>query len=320
MRMVSYLQSNAMGRKRNTTNDEPAEPKPKLLSREEEHDLAVIYKESKDPAKRQAAMDKLVAANMGMVSQAALKYSGMGMEYADLRQEGVIGLILAINKFNPYSGNKLGTYAYYWINQSVARALMKKGRTVHIPENNMRIINNMRKYMTEVESRENRTPDAEEIAEHLNQDVEWIRFLLVAMQDTTSLNTPVSDNDGGEGGEFGDLLPDADAASPDDEAEAQYSDEKVREILDSIDDPKARDIVIKRLGLNGQEVSIKDICKEYNLTQKEFKDLMNDAMTKLRTDENRIKLNDFPAVNFDLIGTDISEDNYHDEYLDNSDE
>ena len=256
-----------------------------LLTSEEEIDLAIRISENDPEAKR-----RLSEANLRLVVSIAKRYVGRGMQFLDLIQEGNLGLIKAVDKFDYTKGFKFSTYATWWIRQAITRAIADQARTIRIPVHMVETINKVKKTNSQLLHENGRDPTAEEIAERLDMPVEKVREILRVAQEPVSLETPIGEE---EDSHLGDFIPDDDAQAPVDAASMALMREQLSEVLKTLTPREAR-VLSLRYGLeDGNPKTLEEVGKEFNVTRERIRQIEAKALRKLRHPSRSKKLRDF---------------------------
>ena len=260
-----------------------------LLSHEEETELAVKAKNGD-----KAARERLINSNLRFVVSVAKKFRGQGLPLLDLINEGNIGLITAIDKFEPDKGYHFISYAVWWIRQSILKAIPEKSRAVRLPLNRsnelMQILKAKKALMHEMETAE---PSVEDISRETGLDARLISDLLAVSGEMMSFDSPVKKGEDGSS-TYGDFLED-ESAGPETRMMDKALKEEVRSLLDVLSD-KERDIIIKRNGLDGNEaMSLKEIGEGYSLTKERIRQIEKRALMKLREESMRRGMDAFMA-------------------------
>ena len=246
-----------------------------LLSSEEEINLAMRIAENDEEAKK-----RLTEANLRLVVSIAKRYVGRGMQLLDLIQEGNLGLIKAVDKFDYTKGFKFSTYATWWIRQAITRAIADQGRTIRIPVHMVETINKVKKTSSLLLHRNGREPTADDIAEELNMPVDKVREILRISQEPVSLETPIGEE---EDSHLGDFIPDDDALSPDDAASSALLKEQIRQVLNNTLTPREAKVISLRFGLDtGVPMTLEDVGKEFNITRERIRQIEAKALRKIR--------------------------------------
>ena len=234
-----------------------------LLSPEEEIELAIRIADNDQEAK-----DRLTKANLRLVVSIAKRYVGRGMMFLDLIQEGNLGLIKAVDKFDYTKGFKFSTYATWWIRQAITRAIADQGRTIRIPVHMVETINKVKKTSNMLLHRDGKDPTPEDIAEELSMPVEKVRDILRISQEPVSLETPIGEE---EDSHLGDFIPDEDALSPADAAAMTFLKTKVDEVLSTLT-PREAEVLRLRFGLkDGTPQTLEEVGKEFNVTRERIR-------------------------------------------------
>ena len=260
-----------------------------LLTHEEETELAVKAKNGD-----KAARERLINSNLRFVVSVAKKFRGQGLPLLDLINEGNIGLITAIDKFEPDKGYHFISYAVWWIRQSILKAIPEKSRAVRLPLNRsnelMQILKAKKALMHEMETAE---PSVEDISRETGLDAKLISDLLAVSGEMMSFDSPVKKGEDGSS-TYGDFLED-ETAGPETRMMDKALKEEVRSLLDVLSD-KERDIIIKRNGLDGNEaMSLKEIGEGYSLTKERIRQIEKRALAKLREESMRRGMDAFMA-------------------------
>ena len=245
-----------------------------LLSPEEEIDLAIRISDNDQEAK-----DRLTKANLRLVVSIAKRYVGRGMMFLDLIQEGNLGLIKAVDKFDYTKGFKFSTYAIWWIRQAITRAIADQGRTIRIPVHMVETINKVKKTSNMLLHRDGRDPSPEDIAAEIGMSVDKVRDILRISQEPVSLETPIGEE---EDSHLGDFIPDEDALSPADAAAMTFLRSKVNEVLETLT-PREAEVLRLRFGLrDGTPQTLEEVGKEFNVTRERIRQIEAKALRKLR--------------------------------------
>ncbi len=256
-----------------------------LLTAEEEIDLAMRIANN-DPV----AKTRLVEANLRLVVSIAKRYGGRGMQFLDLIQEGNLGLIKAVEKFDYTKGFKFSTYATWWIRQAITRAIADQARTIRIPVHMVETINKVKKTNSMLLHKNGREPTAEEIAEELGMSVDKVREILRVAQEPVSLETPIGEE---EDSHLGDFIPDEDALAPQDAASQLLLKEALNSVLETLT-PREAKVLTLRFGLeDGHPKTLEEVGAEFNVTRERIRQIEAKALRKLRHPQRSKKLKDF---------------------------
>lgn len=256
-----------------------------LLSTEEEIKLAEKMENGDEIAKK-----RLIEANLRLVVSIAKKYVRRGMQFLDLIQEGNMGLIKAVEKFDYTKGFKFSTYATWWIRQSITRAIADQARTIRIPVHMVETITKVKKAQNQLLHENGCEPSEDEIAEYLNLSVDKVREIIRIAQDPVSLETPIGEE---EDSHLGDFIPDDDTPAPADEACNSMLKQMLGEVLDTLTEREKR-VIILRFGLiDGRQRTLEEVGQEFQVTRERIRQIETKALRKLRHPTRSRKLRDF---------------------------
>lgn len=256
-----------------------------LLTFEEEVKLAKKIEEGDELAK-----DKLAEANLRLVVSIAKRYVGRGMQFLDLIQEGNMGLIKAVDKFEHKKGFKFSTYATWWIRQAITRAIADQARTIRIPVHMVETINKLVRAQRQLVQELGRDPLPEEVAELMNMDVEKVREVQKIAQEPVSLETPIGEE---EDSHLGDFIPDEEILSPSDAATNTMLREQLISVLDTLTD-RERKVLALRFGLDdGRTRTLEEVGQAFDVTRERIRQIEAKALRKLKHPSRSKKLRDF---------------------------
>jgi RNA polymerase primary sigma factor len=256
-----------------------------LLSTEEEIELAMRIMDGDAAAKQ-----RLSEANLRLVVSIAKRYVGRGMQFLDLIQEGNLGLIKAVEKFDYTKGFKFSTYATWWIRQAITRAIADQARTIRIPVHMVETINKVKKVSSQLLHRNGHEPTAEEIAQELDMPVDKVREIMRVAQEPVSLETPIGEE---EDSHLGDFIPDDEAPAPADAASHTLLKEQLGDVLSTLT-AREEKVLRLRFGLeDGRPRTLEEVGKEFDVTRERIRQIEAKALRKLRHPSRSKKLKDF---------------------------
>lgn len=256
-----------------------------LLSSEDEISLANRIEEGDPYAKK-----KLAEANLRLVVSIAKRYVGRGMLFLDLIQEGNLGLIKAVEKFDYRKGFKFSTYATWWIRQAITRAIADQARTIRIPVHMVETINKLIRIQRQLVQELGRDPLPEELSKHMDMPVDKVREILKIAQEPVSLETPIGEE---EDSHLGDFIPDDEAPAPAEAAAFTMLKEQLINVLDTLT-PREEKVLRLRFGLDdGRARTLEEVGKEFNVTRERIRQIEAKALRKLRHPSRSKKLKDY---------------------------
>ena len=256
-----------------------------LLTADEELELAQRKADGDEAAK-----ERLIEANLRLVVSIAKRYTGRGMSFLDLVQEGNLGLIKGVEKFDYTKGYRLSTYATWWVKQSVTRALADQSRTIRLPVHMVEAVNRIRKAQRALAVKLGREPSNEEIGKEVGMSEKRVTELMQSSGDTVSLETPVGDEDGSN---LGDFVADDSNASTEEKAESVFLREEIEQMLQGLN-PREREVIILRFGLeSGHPLTLEEVGKRFKVTRERIRQIETAALRKLRNPSRSKKIRDF---------------------------
>jgi RNA polymerase primary sigma factor len=259
-----------------------------LLTNDEEYKLAQKILKGDKKAK-----NRMVESNMRLVVSIAKRYSGRGLDFLDLIQEGNTGLLRAVDKFDPERGFKFSTYATWWIRQAITRAIADQARTIRIPVHMVETINKLLRTQRRMTQELNREPTIEELAEELEMEPSRIEHVMKIKQDVVSLDAAIGKDSDDDDSVIGDFIEDEAQASPEEAASVQLLKEQIQNVLSTLSEREQK-IIRMRFGIGGgRSHTLEEVGAEFSVTRERIRQIEAKALTKLRKHRDTKKLHEY---------------------------